>query len=192
MNKLVLIGALMSVFGVAHADDAWKVKDKTNELNSVYKEYEVTSYSKNYFDVSVGVTSGSTTVKDEEGTSKINGTGYNVGIAYTSYQTQNLFLQPSLQYLTTGNESGDKYVLGKLDIGYTHTLSNGITLSPKAGVGVYKVNFDGGSNYGIGYNAGLEVGVSKNVAIDLGYNYLKGQKSGNHADLYTVALKYKF
>lgn len=176
MNKLVLIGALLGSLGVGVA----------------HAEGEVSSYSKNYFDVSAGITSSSTTVKDEEGTSKIHGTGYNVGVAYTSYQTQNIFLQPSLQYLNTGNESNDKYVIGKLDVGYTHTLANGITLSPKAGVGVYKVSFDGGSNYGIGYNAGLEVGLNKNIAVDLGYNYLKGQKSGNHADLYTVSLKYKF
>lgn len=176
MNRLILAVALTGVLGVAHA------------------EGEITSYSKNYFDISAGVTSSKTTVKDEDGTSNLSGTGYNLGVAYTSYQNQHLFLQPSLQYITTGNEAGDKYVLGKLNVGYTFDLQNKYvkSISPKVGVGVYRVGYDGGSNYGIGYSAGLEVGVTEKVSVEVGYNYLKGKNSGNHVDLTTVALKYKF
>lgn len=199
MNKLVLALMLSSAFGIAQAEES-------TELHKAFQESEITSYSKNYFDVSFGVTRSSLTEKDDSdpngdtywfnphGDNKYTGTGYNVGISYTSFQNQNVFLQPTLQYITSGNEFKDKYIVGKLNVGYKFDIHGDYikSISPKVGVGVFKAIYNEGSNYGIAYNAGVEVGVSERVAIDIGYNYMKGQKSGNHADFLTVGLKYKF
>lgn len=185
MKKLILLGLVLSSIGVAQADtNPWAVIPiNVND----YQGMEQAKESANAFDVSVGVSSSTTTKGD-------SGTGYKLGIAYTTYQNKNVFLQPSLQYITSGNAYGDKYLLGNLDIGYKYDIQNSFvkSVSPKIGVGVYKAMYDSGSNYGIAYNAGVEVGISERTSIDISYNYLKGQNSGNHVDLTTVSLKYKF
>ncbi|MBY0292204.1 MAG: porin family protein [Alphaproteobacteria bacterium] len=187
MKKLILLGLVLGSIGVAQADtNPWAVipinKSDYQGIEQVKEKVPA-----NNFDVSVGVSSSETSKGD-------SGTGYKLGASYTTYQNEHVFLQPSVQYITSGNSYGDKYLLGNLDIGYKYDIQNSFvkSISPKIGVGVYKAIYDGGSNYGIAYNAGVEVGITERTSIDVSYNYLKGQNSGSHIDLTTVSLKYKF
>lgn len=136
------------------------------------------------------------------------GTGYTVGVDYTKYLDKGFFIQPSLQYLDTNSESNDKHTIALLNAGYSFKLDNGMTLSPKAGVGYRHTKYNNtymlgemgeyiwtvhekGSDDGVAYNVGLDLAVSKNVNLGLGYMRMKGD-SGNHANYTTLSLGYKF
>ncbi|WP_374553346.1 hypothetical protein [Aquitalea pelogenes] len=185
MKKLILLSMVLGSIGVAHADsDVWKtVPINKDDYQNVQKE-EVNQPS-NSFDVFVGATHSRTSMGD-------SGSGYNIGASYTSYQTKNIFLQPSIQFVDSGNSYNDKYVLANFDVGYTYTLNNGISLSPKAGLGFYKAMYDEGSNYGGSYNYGLEVGLNKTTSVDISRTHAFGQSSGHYVDLTAISLKYKF
>ncbi|WP_423197973.1 hypothetical protein DFLDMN_001617 [Cupriavidus sp. H19C3] len=183
MKKLVLLSLVLGSIGVAHADsDVWK----TVPINKDdYQQKEEVKASKNNFDVFVSSTSSKTSQGDE-------GNGYSFGASYTSYQTENVFLQPSVQFTNLGNSYNDKMYLANFDVGYTYRFQNGITLSPKAGLGFFKAVYDEGSNFGGSYNYGVEIGLNKSLAVDVTRIHAYGQSSGNYVDLTSVSLKYKF
>lgn len=192
MNKLVLIGALMSAFGVANAQSVsneWKVVDVSDELHLTYKEQEAKAVGevvvKNGFDVFVSSVGSKTGQGD-------SGNGYGLGASYTSYQTKHIFIQPSVQFVNLGNEYNDKMYLANFDVGYTHYFNNGMTISPKAGLGFFKAVYNDGSNYGGSYNYGFEVGLNKSLAVDVSRTHAFGQNSGSYVDLTSISLKYKF
>ncbi len=195
MNKLVLTMALFSVFGVAHADsNNWKVIDVSDELRLTYKDKEtkevkgfgeVVNQGKNGFDVFVSSVGSKTGQGD-------SGNGYGFGASYTSYQNEHVFLQPSVQFVNMGNQYNDKMYLANFDVAYTHYFNNGMTISPKAGLGFFKAVYDDGSNYGGSYNFGVEVGLNKSLSVDVSRTHAFGQNSGSYVDLTSVSLKYKF
>ena len=206
MNKLVLAVALATLGSVAQAQDVWSLK-----------EGQIIHDNDKYFDVSVGYTYSRMTDDHMNGdprgdthsffpTSRTSkGDGYNIGLSYTTFQTQNIFLQPTIQYITTGSQDSDKYLLGKLNVGYRIDLDNGPVqyISPKVGFGAYHNRskpgarayhnrFDGGSRNGVTYGAGVEFGLNEKASIEVAYNYIKIDKKASNANLTTVALKYKF
>ena len=88
--------------------------------------------------------------------------------------------------------NNDKMYLANFDVGYTYRFQNGISLSPKAGLGFFKAVYDDGSNFGGSYNYGVEIGLNKSLAVDVSRIHAYGQNSGSYVDLTSVALKYKF
>ena len=120
-----------------------------------------------------------------------SGTGYNIGVSYNAYQTEHIFVQPSIEYATSGNSYGDKYLIGNLDVGYTFNLSNGMSVSPKAGFGIFHVIATDSHDTQVAYNAGLDFAVTKQVTVGLQYVYSQGS-NGHHVDLTTLSVGYKF
>lgn len=137
------------------------------------------------FTVMTGVNTFNTAMGD-------NSTGYLVGGNYKKYVGENVFIQPSIQYVKSGNQWDDKQVLGLLGVGYTYNLKNGMTVSPKVGVGFHKTIVSG-INVGLksSYLVGVELGVSKNWTVALEHNYLAGG-NGKHIDVSALTLGYKF
>lgn len=152
------------------------------------------------FNVFAGATTGKTAGE--------RGTGYTVGVDYTKYLDKGFFIQPSLQYLDTKSDSNDKHTIALLNAGYSFKLDNGMTLSPKAGVGYRYSKYNNtymlgemgeyiwtvhekGSDNGVAYNVGLDLAVTKNVNVGLGYMRMKGD-NGNHANYTTLSVGYKF
>lgn len=162
-NKYVLV-LLASLFtGVANAGDL----DLSN------------------LSVSLGASNSKTAMGD-------TGTGVDLGVGYNYHLNDKFFVQPSIHYITSGNEYDDKFYTADLDLGYKYQLNNGMTLKPRVGYTYFKSVYTDGSNYGNGYNAGLELGVNKNVSLDLSYKRLNGKESGHYVDLFGLAVKYTF
>ncbi|WP_143283994.1 outer membrane beta-barrel protein, partial [Burkholderia cenocepacia] len=98
------------------------------------------------------------------------GTGYTLGADYTKYIDDHVFVQPQVQYLVSQNEYKDKHLVAYINTGYTFKLDDGITVSPKAGLGVRHSTSVDSSDNGFAYNVGVDVGFAKNWTVGLQYN----------------------
>ena len=169
MKKLVLLSLILGC-GVANAAES-------DVLNTV-------AINQNSVSVFGGLTASDNSSNDK-------GTGMNVGVNYTAYQTSNVFVQPSIEYVTSGNAYGDKYLIGNVDLGYTFNLSNGMSVSPKAGFGIFHVIATDSHDTQVAYNMGMDLAVTKKVTLGIQYIYAEGS-NGHHVDLTTVSVGYKF
>lgn len=180
MKKTLIALSLLAIVGSANAQDVIK-----NQSDS--------------FSVFGGVATGKTASE--------NSTGYVLGADYTKFLTSNLFVQPSVQYINPKTSDNDKHTVALLDFGYTYSYE-GITVSPKAGIGYAYSKYnrtytlgelgvplwtynDKGSKSGVAYNVGLEVGFANNWNVGVNHIRMKGD-NGKHADYTTLSLGYKF
>lgn len=169
-------------------------------LASAASAQEVNKHASDGFGVFGGVSAGKTAGESS--------TGYTLGLNYTKYLTRGFFVQPSLQFIDSKTEFNDKHVIGLIDGGYTFILNNGITVSPKAGIGYRHTSFnktytlgelgipletvhERGSDSGVAFNVGVDVGFAKNWNVGLNYIRMKGQ-NGNHADFTNLSIGYRF
>ena len=160
---------------------------------------EVIKNASDSFGVFGGVVTGKTASE--------HSTGYIVGADYTKYLTSGLYVQPSLQYINPKTNDNDKHTVALLDVGYTY-FYEGITVSPKAGVGYAHSKYnrtytvgelgvplwtynDKGTKNGVAYNVGLDVGFANNWSVGINHIRMKGD-NGKHADYTTLSLGYKF
>lgn len=117
-------------------------------------------------------------------------TGYSIGGSYTKFLGNNLFVQPSFQYVAAAGSDNDKQVFASIDLGYSFKLENNFTFSPKAGLGLqHTFGSEGNTRHFV--NVGVEVGFSKNWTIALDRKRLNGD-AGTHADITSLSLGYRF
>ena len=169
-------------------------------LVSAASAQEVMKNASDGFSVFGGVSAGNTAGESS--------TGYIIGADYTKYIAKGFFIQPSLQFIDSKTQYNDKHIVGLIDGGYTFILNNGMTVSPKAGIGYRHTTYsntytlgelgtpiqtvtESGSDSGIAYNVGVDVGVAKNWTVGLNYIRMNG-KNGNHADFTNLSIGYKF
>lgn len=117
-------------------------------------------------------------------------TGYSIGINYTKFLGNNIFVQPSFQYVTASESDNDKQVFASVDLGYAFKLENNITFSPKAGLGLQHT-FGNEVNTRRFINVGVEVGFANNWTVVLDRKRLNGD-AGTHADITSLSLGYRF
>ena len=166
---------------------------------------EVVKNQSDSFGVFGGVVSGKTA--SQYSTASEKSTGYVLGANYTKYLTQGLFVQPSVQFIDGKTERNDKHTVALINVGYTYAYE-GITVSPKAGVGYAHSKYnhtytigelgvplwtynDKGSKGGAAYNVGLDVGFANNWSVGLNHTRMKAG-NGKNADYTTLSLGYKF
>lgn len=186
MKKTLIALSLFALIGSANAQEIIK-----NQSDS--------------FSVFGGVVAGKTA--SQYSTESEKSTGYVLGADYTKYLTAGLFVQPSVQFINGRTERNDKHTVALFDVGYTYSYE-GITVSPKAGVGYAHSKYnhtytigelgvplwtynDKGSKNSVAYNVGLEVGFAKNWNVGVNHIRMKGG-NGKHADYTTLSLGYKF
>lgn len=153
-------------------------------VGSVHAEDVIKNASDSY-SVFAGINSNATASGDK-------GTGYTIGADYTKYINENVFVQPQIQFLDSQNEYKDKHIVGYLNAGYTFKLNDGITVSPKAGLGVrHSYSVDSTDN-GMAYNVGVDVGFAKNWTVGLQYNRFQGKESNQYVEFTSLTVGYKF
>lgn len=117
-------------------------------------------------------------------------TGCSIGGNYTKFLGNNIFVQPSFQYVVASGSDNDKQVFAAVDIGYAFRLENNVTFSPKAGLGIQHTSGNEGTTRRF-LNVGVEVGFAKNWVVALDRKRLNGD-TGNHADITSLSLGYRF